>query len=199
MALKARGWIVVTAGAAAVLLWFVGRITGTADGSHATDEASAETSAPAPAAAPRSHPMLPRVPLPPAGPPVAHTPDAAIPSPVAEADIVGPHPDDPHDPGMHPHPLTEAHQRLYAENHLVQRLNDAMAAHDVAAMRTLVAEYRRLDPADQDASQAGYALIADCLERPGPESLAAAQRFYDTARHSPLRRHMRRICFENAE
>jgi hypothetical protein len=54
------------------------------------------------------------------------------------------------------------------------------------------------DPADTDASQAGYTVIADCIERPGGASLAAAHQFYDTQRHSPLRRWVRRFCFENS-
>ena len=65
-------------------------------------------------------------------------------------------------------------------------------------MRELLVEYRKLDPTDGDANQAGYAVIADCIERRGEVSLAAARQVYDTQRHSPLRRFVRRICFENA-
>jgi hypothetical protein len=115
-----------------------------------------------------------------------------------EPRVVGPHPDDPHEPGMLPHPLDEAHKRIDDENRLIQRLNDAMASRDVKAMRALVAEYRKLDPTDVEANQAGYTVIAECIAHPGEASLTAARRFYDTQRHSGLRRFVRRICFEGS-
>lgn len=111
--------------------------------------------------------------------------------------VVGAAPDAPHEPGMVPHPLDAAHARLHAENRLMQGLNDAMSFRQVATMRALLAEYRTLDPADADATQAGYGVIADCIEFPGDASLTAAHEFYDTERHSPLRRYVRRMCFEN--
>ena len=61
----------------------------------------------------------------------------------------------------------------------------------------LLVTYRSLDPKDVDKNQLGYEIIADCIEFPGEASLAAAREFYDTERHSPLRRFVRRICFEN--
>jgi hypothetical protein len=94
--------------------------------------------------------------------------------------------------------MDEAHARIDAENNLILRLNEAMSFRKVKEMRELIVEYRKLDPADTDASQAGYAVIADCIEHPGEPSLAAAHQFYDTQRHSPLRRFVRRICFENS-
>jgi hypothetical protein len=93
--------------------------------------------------------------------------------------------------------MDEAHERLFAENALIQRLNDAMSFRRVKEMRELLVEYRKLAPTDVDANQAGYAVIADCIEHPGETSLAAAHQFYDTQRHSALRRFVRRICFEN--
>ncbi len=99
---------------------------------------------------------------------------------------------------MPSHPMDEAHARIDAENQLIQRLNDAMSFHDVKAMREMLVEYRKLDPTDVDASQAGYGVITDCIESPCPTSLAAAHQFYDTQRHSPLRRYVRRICFESS-
>lgn len=101
--------------------------------------------------------------------------------------------------GDHPHPITPEHERIFAENRTVQALNDSMALRDVSRMRELLSEYRRLDPEDVEATQEGYAVVADCIEYPGSASLAAASRFYDTQRHSPLRRFVRRICFENAD
>jgi len=99
---------------------------------------------------------------------------------------------------MRPHPMDEAHRRIEAENLLIQRLNDAMSFRNVKEMREALVEYRKVDSTDADANQAGYAVIADCIERPGQVSLAAAQQFYDTERHSPLRRFVRRICFERS-
>ena len=96
------------------------------------------------------------------------------------------------------HPMDDAHARIDAENQLILRLNEAMSYRKTKEMRELIAEYRKLDPADNDASQAGYTVIADCIEHPGDASVASAHNFYDTQRHSPLRRYVRRICFENS-
>jgi len=112
--------------------------------------------------------------------------------------VVGARAGDPHEAGMRPHPMDEAHRRIEAENLLIQRLNDAMSFRNVKEMREALVEYRKVDSTDADANQAGYAVIADCIERPGQVSLAAAQQFYDTERHSPLRRFVRRICFERS-
>jgi hypothetical protein len=99
---------------------------------------------------------------------------------------------------MLPHPMDDAHDRIDAENRLVLRLNEAMSFRRTKEMRAMIAEYRNLDPKDTDANQAGYTVIADCIELPGEGSLAAARQFYDTQRHSPLRRFVRRICFEGS-
>ena len=123
-------------------------------------------------------------------------PRASI-APSPDDNVVGPHPDDPHEPGMHPHPVTPEHERLYAENRLIQRLNDAMSFRKAKEIREMLVEYRKLDPEDVHANQAGYEIIADCMEFPGDASLAAARHFYDTERHSTLRRFVRRVCFEN--
>jgi hypothetical protein len=96
------------------------------------------------------------------------------------------------------HPMDEAHARIDRENNLILRLNEAMADRNTKEMRGLIDDYRKLDPADTDASQAGYTIIADCIDHPGDVTLAAAHQFYDTQRHSPLRRFVRRICFENS-
>jgi hypothetical protein len=126
-------------------------------------------------------------------PTAARSADAREPS-----NVVGAHPDDPHAPGMAPHPMDDARARIAAENRLILYLNEAMSYRDVKRMRELVVEYRKLDPQDIEANQAGYTVIADCIESPGEGSLAAARQFYDTQRHSPLRRFVRRICFENS-
>jgi len=111
--------------------------------------------------------------------------------------VVGPRSSDPHEPGMHPHPITDEHRHIRAINEVIQTLNDAMSIRDTKAMRAHVLEYEKLDPSDVDRSQLGYRLIADCIDYPGEASLAAARTFYANERHSPLRRFIRRICFEN--
>lgn len=113
--------------------------------------------------------------------------------------VVGPRPYDPHEPGMVPHPLDEAHQRIATQNALLQSLNDAMAFRRVDEMRELIQEYEKVDPLDVDRHVRGYEAIADCIEFPGEASLGAARAFYATERHSPLRRFVRRICFENRD
>lgn len=141
-----------------------------------------------PSPAPRTIPanVAPRAPL-------ARTPGD---SPAGE--VVGAHPHAPHLPGMVPHPHGDpTRERLHDENRLIQSLNDAMSFRRVVEMRALLAEYRKLDPSDVHSNQAGYAVIIDCIESPSDASLAAARKFYDTERHSPLRRFVRRICFEN--
>lgn len=114
------------------------------------------------------------------------------------ADNEGDHPEVRQE-GDPPHPITPEHERIFAENRSIQALNDSMALRDVSRMRVLLAEYRMLDPEDVEAAQAGYAVVADCIESPGAASLRAASHFYDTQRHSPLRRFVRRICFENSD
>jgi hypothetical protein len=129
------------------------------------------------------------VPPAPAPPPAPHT---------LVGEVVGAHPHAPHLPGMLPHPEGDpARERLHSENRLIQTLNDAMSFRRVDEMRALLAEYKKLDPTDVHSNQAGYAVIIDCIESPGDASLAAAHKFYDNERHSPLRRFVRRICFEN--
>ena len=127
-------------------------------------------------------------------------PPAALPAPPAPntLNVVGPGPNDPHEPGMVPHPLDEARARIDTENRLLQALNDAMSFRKVKEMREMLVTYRKLDPKDIDKNQLGYEVIADCIEFPGEASLSAARGFYDTQRHSPLRRFVRRICFENS-
>jgi hypothetical protein len=125
---------------------------------------------------------------------------SATPAPTAPStlNVVGPGPSDPHQPGMVPHPLDEARARIDTENRLIQALNDAMSFRKVKEMREMLITYRKLDPQDIDKNQLGYEVIADCIEFPGEASLSAARSFYATERHSPLRRFVRRICFENS-
>jgi hypothetical protein len=112
----------------------------------------------------------------------------------------------PHDPEepvakgpVHPHPITPAHQRIYRENSLLHALNGAMDINDAAGMRRLLERYREDYPEDANELQEGYALIADCLEQPDAATLERARSYYANEIASPLRRYVRRHCFERAE
>jgi hypothetical protein len=98
--------------------------------------------------------------------------------------------------GMVPHPITPTHERIFRENDLIGNLNGAMDVQDVAGLRALLKQYRDEYPEDAHVLADGYQLIADCLEHPGAETRAVAQRYYDEQRDSGLRRYIRRHCLE---
>jgi hypothetical protein len=98
--------------------------------------------------------------------------------------------------GMLPHPITPQHERIFHENNLIGDLNGAMDAKDAEGLRRLLQQYRDEYPEDSHVLQQGYAIIADCLERPGAETRAVAQRYYDEELDSGLRRYIRRSCLE---
>jgi len=98
--------------------------------------------------------------------------------------------------GMIPHPITPQHQRIFHENNLIGDLNGAMDAKDAAGLRALLRQYRDEYPEDAHVLQDGYELVATCLEQPGAETRAIAQRYYDEQRDSGLRRYIRRYCLE---
>lgn len=99
----------------------------------------------------------------------------------------------------HPHPHTPIHDRIYRENTLYGQLNGAMDVKDAAGMRRLLAQYRDEYPEDEHFLQEGYALIADCLERPGDAATrAAGERYWKERRASILRRYVRRHCLQPA-
>jgi hypothetical protein len=98
--------------------------------------------------------------------------------------------------GMQPHAITPQHERIYRENNLIGSLNGAMDVRDAVGLRRLLQQYRDEYPEDAHVLQGGYELIADCLERPGPETRAVAQRYYDEQLDSGLRRYIRRHCLE---
>jgi hypothetical protein len=101
--------------------------------------------------------------------------------------------------GMLPHPLTPQHERIFHENNLIGNLNGALDVKDAAGLRRLVKQYRDEYPEDAHVLQDGYELIADCLERPGAETRAVAQRYYDEQLDSGLRRYIRRHCLEGSK
>jgi hypothetical protein len=109
--------------------------------------------------------------------------------PSTDVDVLGPS-----------HPLTPEHERLRGRRALVAQLNDALDLRDAVAMRALLERYESEDPEDPQRLVEGYERIADCIEQAGTAGLADAranaQRYYDEARASSLRRYVRRICLE---
>jgi hypothetical protein len=104
-------------------------------------------------------------------------------------------PNDPHpNTFVHPHPITPKHIRIFEENALLFQLNEAMDGQEVPRLRSLLTQYRLQYPEDPHEMQAGYTLIADCIEHPNEETRAAAQRYYDTETASTLRRFVMRHC-----
>jgi hypothetical protein len=107
------------------------------------------------------------------------------------------HDGDPRPPGpLHPHRITPTHQRLFAENRIANALDDATDAQDVAAMKSLLAQYRRDFPEDRWQLQDGYAVIIGCLEHPGVESRAAAERWLEVNNGSTVKRSVLRNCIQ---
>jgi hypothetical protein len=178
--------VVAVAGAAAAGLWLL--VSPANQPAGAPDKPADDAAALAAVRAPASTP-----------PPIPQANVAPRPSPAPPAgpQVVGPRPDDPHEPGMAPHPTDPERERLHTENRLILQLNEAMSFRNTKAMRELLVEYRTLDPTDVDANQAGYAIIINCIDQAGEASVAAARQFFDTKRHSPLRRFVGRICFDN--
>lgn len=99
-------------------------------------------------------------------------------------------------PGDPRHPMTPERRRLQREVRLVAALDDAVDRGDADRVDALVATHRHNFPDDAQHLRGGYSAIAACLGRPGPDSRAAAQAYYDAYRASPLRRQVRRHCFE---
>jgi hypothetical protein len=110
--------------------------------------------------------------------------------------IMPAHEGEPVHEGMHPHPITPQHKRLFEENRLIGQLDGAMDVKDVAGMRRLLEEYRRGYPEDDQQVQDGYAVIADCFEHPGPASRTAAEHWLPSHNGSRLKRFVLRHCLE---
>jgi hypothetical protein len=96
----------------------------------------------------------------------------------------------------HPHPITPQHLRLFAENRFVAGIEGAMEIKDTAGMRRLLEKYRRDYPEDAQESQDGYAIIADCIDHPGADGRATAERWLDSHNGSPVKRFVLRYCIE---
>ena len=151
--------------------------------------------APAPPADDEPAPAAAEPPAPPPPPAPAVPPRAPPKEEVVTSDglpIMPPrgNPDGP----VHPHPITPRHERIYAENRLIGSLDGAMDVKDAAGMRRLLEQYRREYPEDDNQLQDGYAVIADCFEKPGAQSRAAAERWISAHNGSPLKRFVNRHC-----
>jgi hypothetical protein len=107
---------------------------------------------------------------------------------------------DKDDPREHPHPITPEHEALRAQQQLVAALNDALDQRDATGMRSLIERYDALALEDSQRLAEGYERMADCIEARDPARQASArvnaQRYYDDARGSGLRRYVRRLCLE---
>jgi hypothetical protein len=149
---------------------------------------------PAAAPPPATPPVAPRRVRAPAPPPAAD-PDEVITSdglPImpAHGEAAGP---------AHPHPITPQHLRLFGENRLLGALDGAMEMNDTARMRRLLEQYRREYPEDEQESQEGYAIIADCIDHPSADTRAAAERWIDAHNGSQVKRFVVRHCLEPAQ
>jgi len=100
----------------------------------------------------------------------------------------------------HPHPITQQHEERRAQQQLVSALNDALDQQDAVGLRALIERYDALSPEDPQRLAEGYERAADCIEASDPvrrtSARANAQRYYDDARASSLRRYIRRLCLE---
>jgi hypothetical protein len=95
----------------------------------------------------------------------------------------------------HPHPITPTHERNFRQLNMVAVLNGAMDVGDIEELRRANRVYREEYP-EATLLQEGYDLIADCLEQRSLATRAAAERYWETAIASNLRRYVRRHCLE---
>lgn len=94
----------------------------------------------------------------------------------------------------HAHPVTAEHARLYRDVDMLEAAKDALAQRDFATARAILAQHRVEFPKGYPERVEGYEIIADCLENPGPETTARAQRYHDEKRASVVRRQVRKAC-----
>ncbi len=156
-----------------------------------------DTPAPTSATAPLTPGAPSRPPGAPSRLPHALAPLVAAPAPEQDEVVAAAHDEmlDAAGHDRHPHPITPAHERLRRERHFVASLDDAMDARSGALLREKLEQYRREFPEDHQRLQAGYAVIADCLEH-GESARASAEKYYQERRGSTLRRWVRRLCLE---
>jgi hypothetical protein len=194
-----RGAIAGLAVAVLLILWAFGGAKRGAERSDAPAAARAGSSSSSPRRRPGALPSLPS----------SSSSSTTEPAPQASATraleyasdgipYMPPGPDDPHpETFVHPHPITPRHIQIFTENALLYQLNEAVDGREAPRLRRFLQQYRAEFPEDPHDMQAGYALIADCLENPGDERLrVAAQRYVDAEIASTLRRFVRRHCLE---
>jgi hypothetical protein len=92
------------------------------------------------------------------------------------------------------------HEHMRYTQQLLGALNDALDQSDPVRMRDLIDRYDEAEPDDTQQLREGYERIADCLQardaQARTDTRANAQRYYDQARASTLRRSVRRHCLE---
>ena len=119
----------------------------------------------------------------------------AVPADPYAGMYAGPGPDDPAGPGMLPHPITAEHVRIYRDVELLDGAWQALKRRDFAQARVLLRQHAgEYGVRGYDELNDGLTLLADCMERPGPETRQAAQRFYDQQTASTARKRIRRHC-----
>ncbi len=92
------------------------------------------------------------------------------------------------------HPISAEHARLYRDVDLLEAAKDALGRRDFTTARAILAQHRVEFPKGYPERVEGYEIIADCLENPGPETTARAQRYHDEKRASIVRRQVRKAC-----
>ena len=99
------------------------------------------------------------------------------------------------DEPRHPHPVTPTHERNFRQINMVAVMDGAMDVGDVEELRRVNRKYRDEYP-ENTLLQDGYDLIADCLERRTAATQASAERYWNSAIASNLRRYVRRHCLD---
>jgi hypothetical protein len=127
--------------------------------------------------------------------PVATQKPPAVETTEAHADE-GPTQRSSYDPSIHPHPITPEGDRLHREVALLDDAWLAVKGKDFAKARELVATHQREYPASNAHMDEGLLVLADCMERPGPDTRAKAQQYYDSRTFSQMRKRIRRLCLE---
>ena len=113
-----------------------------------------------------------------------------------EVAIMRAHGDDSSSAPRHPHPITPEHARIFRENALLAALNGAVDLAAPEVLREFNQRYRDEFPEDEHELQAGYELIAECLEQLDDATRARARRYFDEERASTLRRYVKRYCLD---
>lgn len=98
--------------------------------------------------------------------------------------------------GHAPHPITPQHLRNYRQTELLHDAWAAIKMHDFATGRQIVATHRTDYPGQWEDMNEGLEVVADCMQSPGPDTVARARRFYRERTASMMRKRIRRFCLE---